>query len=179
VGARAIYPGRVLLLDWELPFSPYPEKCPYKFPGVKPLSVYLDASIIGGYFDEEFRAATVELWKQRRGGHYVFQASILVETELQRAPQRVRRLFEETFDPDDLLPLTHAADELAVRYMEQKVVPAKYEDDARHVAIAVTHAIPYVVSWNFKHLVNVRREAGFNAVNMLHGYPSVRIVSPL
>ena len=63
--------------------------------------------------------------------------------------------------------------------MVQKVVPARYVDDARHVAIAVNHAIPYVVSWNFKHLVNVRREAGFNAVNVLHGYPSVRIISPL
>jgi len=36
-----------------------------------------------------------------------------------------------------------------------------------------------IVSWNFHHLVNLRREAGFNAVNLLQGYPAVRIVSPL
>ena len=146
---------------------------------VKPLSLYLDASIVGGYYDEAFKMATGQLWTQWRAGQYLFQASILVETELQRAPERVRRLFDQTFDPADLLPLTDEADELAARYMEQKVVPAKYVDDARHVAIAVTHAISYIVSWNFKHLVNVRREVGFNAVNVLHGYPSVRIVSPL
>jgi hypothetical protein len=34
------------------------------------------------------------------------------------------------------------------------------------------------VSWNFKHLVNIRREDGFNAVNVLRGRPQVRIVSP-
>ena len=35
------------------------------------------------------------------------------------------------------------------------------------------------MSWNFKHLVNVQREAGFNAVNLLQGYRSIRIVNPL
>ena len=34
------------------------------------------------------------------------------------------------------------------------------------------------VSWNFKHLANVRRETGFNAVNLLQGYPTLRIVPP-
>ena len=146
---------------------------------MKPLSLYLDASTVGGYYDDEFKEATVKLWKQWQVGACLFRASILVEIELQPAPQRVKTLFAQTFDPADLLPLSDEADELAELYMKQKVVPAKYVDDARHVAIAVTHAIPYIVSWNFKHLVNVRREAGFNAVNMLHGYPSIRIVSPL
>ena len=36
----------------------------------------------------------------------------------------------------------------------------------------------YLVSWNFKHLANLRRGAGFNAVNLLQGYPAVRIVAP-
>jgi len=152
---------------------------PHNINPVKPLNLYVDASTVGGYYDEEFKTATGELWKQWRAGLYHFRASILVETELQRAPARVRGLFLKTFDPFDLLPLTDEADELADLYMNQQVVPVKYYDDARHVAIAVTHAIPYIVSWNFKHLVNVQREAGFNAVNVLHGYPQVRIVSPL
>jgi hypothetical protein len=36
-----------------------------------------------------------------------------------------------------------------------------------------------VVSWNFKHLANIKREAGFNAVNLLHGWPQMRILTPL
>ena len=39
--------------------------------------------------------------------------------------------------------------------------------------------IDYLVSWNFWHLVNVEREKGFNAVNLLQGYRSIRIVNPL
>ena len=44
--------------------------------------------------------------------------------------------------------------------------------------MATVHNIRLVVSWNFKHLVNVRREDAFNAVNILRGWPLVRIVSP-
>ena len=63
-------------------------------------------------------------------------------------------------------------------YLKAGVVSAKFADDARHVALCTVHRINYLVSWNFRHLVNVRREAGFNAVNLLQGYPPVSIVNP-
>ncbi len=52
-------------------------------------------------------------------------------------------------------------------------------EDARHIAVATVNALPLVVSWNFKHLANIKREAGFNAVNLLQGYPQIRILTPL
>jgi len=70
-------------------------------------------------------------------------------------------------------------DELADECLAQGIVTAKYEDDARHVAVCTVSRIDFLVSWNFKHLVNVQREAGFNSVNLLHGYPPVRIMNPL
>jgi hypothetical protein len=63
--------------------------------------------------------------------------------------------------------------------VEQGVVSPKFEDDARHVAACTVHGVGLLVSWNFKHLVNVRREAGFNGMNLLKGYPEIRIVNPL
>jgi hypothetical protein len=83
-----------------------------------------------------------------------------------------------TFAGRALLPLSGEADALASAYLAHKVVPRDYGDDALHVAVCSIAHIGYLVSWNFKHLANVRREAGFNAVNRLQGYPSVRIVSP-
>lgn len=47
------------------------------------------------------------------------------------------------------------------------------------VVNCVGSGLDFLVSWNFKHLVNVQREAGFNAVNLLQGYPPVRIINPL
>jgi len=77
-----------------------------------------------------------------------------------------------------MLPLTAEALELARHYLAQKVVPNDYTDDARHVAVCSVARLDFLVSWNFKHLANVRRESGFNAVNVLQGYPPVRIVAP-
>jgi len=106
-------------------------------------------------------------------------ASGLGAREVIGAPPDVRHLFEDTFDRgSDLLPVTDENEDLARQYLGAGVVSAKYEDDARYVAICTVHRVNHLVSWNFKHLVNVRREAGFNAVNLLQGYPPISIVNP-
>jgi hypothetical protein len=76
------------------------------------------------------------------------------------------------------LPLTDRAEELAQAYIANGVVSRKFIDDARHVAIATTHGIGVIVSWNFKHLANLQRESRFNRANSMYGYPNVRITSP-
>ncbi len=63
--------------------------------------------------------------------------------------------------------------------MSHHILPPKYTDDARQVAACTVAGIEYLVSWNFRHLVNVEREKGFNAVNLLQGYRNIRIVNPL
>ena len=83
-----------------------------------------------------------------------------------------------TCTPDDVLERTVEAEELAQAYLAQKNVPPAFEDDARHVAVCTIARIGFLVSWNFKHLANVRREAGFNAVNLWQGYPFLRPSHP-
>ena len=147
---------------------------------VKPPSLYIDTSVMGGYFDPEFTAATTKLWRAMEKGKYRFYASSITVSEVMKAPQEVRTLMANTFaDPGSILTLSSEAAILAAHYMAAKVVPVSYAEDADHVAVAVVHKIDLVVSWNFKHLVNIHREKGFNAVNLLQGYPPVRIVTPL
>ena len=142
-------------------------------------TLYLDTSVIGGYHDSEWMADTRELWAQRSRGLWVFLSSGLVAEEISDAPPEVRRTFEETFNlAEELLPITGEVEDLALEYLKAGVVSAKFEDDARHVAICTIHRVNHIVSWNFKHLVNVRRSAGFNAVNLLQGFPPVSIVNP-
>jgi predicted nucleic acid-binding protein len=145
---------------------------------MRALSLYLDTSVIGGYYDAEFMADTRTLWRLKEAGHFQFISSVVVEKEIAGAPLRGRELMRDTFAGDALLPLSAEADALASVYLAQKVVPRDYEDDALHVAVCSVARIDYLVSWNFKHLANVRREAGFNAVNLLQGYPTLRIVPP-
>lgn len=147
-------------------------------PAMHALSLYLDTSVIGGYYDAEFQTDTRELWRLRNAGRFRFVTSVLVDQEIAAAPERVRKLMAATFALEDLLPVTAEMLELANHYLAQNVVPLDYADDARHVAFCSVERIDYLVSWNFKHLANVRREAGFNAVNVLQGYPPMRMVAP-
>ena len=141
-------------------------------------ALYLDTSVIGGYFDAEFQADTRALWRLKEAGLFRFVSSQLVIDELVKAPERVRELMRASFDVEDVLDVSVEMEELAAAYMAQKIVPAAFADDAQHVAVCSVARLDYLVSWNFKHLANVRRESGFNAVNLLQGYPPVRIVAP-
>src|SRR5215213_9479832 len=143
---------------------------------VSPL--YLDTSVIGGYFDAEWMADTRELWRQARAGKWRLLTSIVAEREVHNAPEEVRRHFAANFDATNILDTSDETEMLAEAYLAAGVVTPKFLDDALHVAMASVHGIRFIVSWNFKHLVNVRREDGFNAVNLVAGWPPIRIVSP-
>lgn len=54
----------------------------------------------------------------------------------------------------------------------------KYVADANHVAVAVTHGVGFLASWNFKHLVKVKTRREVNLVNSLNGYGVIEIVAP-
>jgi hypothetical protein len=142
--------------------------------------LYLDTSVVGGYFDDEWKDATQEMFRLADLGLYHLVASVVTATEVMGAPTNVQGHFANIFaDPAQLLELSDEAETLAQSYIAAGVVTPKYLDDARHIAIASIHALPIVVSWNFKHLANIKREAGFNAVNLLQGYPQIRILTPL
>jgi hypothetical protein len=43
---------------------------------MKPLSLYIDTSILGGYFDLEFTIATRELWRQMEKEPIAMEAGV-------------------------------------------------------------------------------------------------------
>jgi hypothetical protein len=143
-------------------------------------TLYLDTSVIGGCFDDEFKAATRELFRQADLGLYQLFVSVVTEGEIQGAPPEIQKFFAETFtDAKQILPLTPEAETLAQAYLVAGVVSPNYADDARHVAIATVEQLGLIVSWNFKHLANYQRETAFNGVNLLQGYRPTRILTPL
>lgn len=50
--------------------------------------------------------------------------------------------------------------------------------DAQHIAIATVARVDVLVSWNFKHIVNLQRIRGYNSVNLRKGYPLLEIRTP-
>jgi hypothetical protein len=50
--------------------------------------------------------------------------------------------------------------------------------DAEHIAMASVARVDVLVSWNFRHIVNLPRIHGYHAVNVRLGYPAIEIRSP-
>lgn len=69
---------------------------------------------------------------------------------------------------------------LADLYLARGVIPVRKREDALHVAYATVHRLDILLSWNFKHLANVRREALIAGINQQEGYVyTLRLLSPL
>jgi len=99
--------------------------------------------------------------------------------ELALAPPTVRAVVQAVPPGQvEMLALTPEADELARSYLAEGVVGASMLIDAQHIAIASVSKVDVLVSWNFKHIVNLQRIHGYNAVNLRHGYPLLEIRSP-
>jgi len=52
--------------------------------------IYIDTSVVGGYFDEEFKEATTMLFDRLDKNEIIFVVSDLLDLELLNAPQHVR-----------------------------------------------------------------------------------------
>lgn len=69
-------------------------------------TLYLDTSVIGGYFDDEWKDPTRELWRQLEAGQYRFLTSEVTIDELTAAPERVREIFARTFPSEAIVGVT-------------------------------------------------------------------------
>ncbi|MDO5614943.1 MAG: hypothetical protein Q4G16_02045 [Cruoricaptor ignavus] len=103
----------------------------------------------------------------------------MTETELVNAPEKVREYFTNL--PKEHLERVEIQDEaikLATKYIEEKVVGETSFDDCLHIATATLNKVDILVSWNFKHIVNVYRIRGYNSINLRMNYLSLEIRSP-
>jgi hypothetical protein len=146
---------------------------------MKRFYVYVDASVIGGCEDSEFAEATLSLWQLFIQGVYIMVLSEHTLRELQGAPESVRnRLLEIPGAHQIILADTPEADALAEAYQAHGVVGPGSRSDALHVALATVSRVDVLVSWNFKHIVNLSRIRWFNAVNLEQGYGLIEIRTP-
>lgn len=105
--------------------------------------------------------------------------SDLTLVELQDAPANVRAVLEEVPEAHrEYVELTEEATILAQQYIDAGVIGATKRVDAQHIAIATINHVEVLVSWNFRHIVNLQRIRGYNSVNMRHGYPLLEIRTP-
>jgi len=141
--------------------------------------LYLDTSVFGGYFDEEFLEHTIPLIDRIRNDDFILLFSEITQDELEFAPNHVKELIIALEEKaSEFLETTDEAIDLANAYIKEKVVGRTSYADCLHIAVATINRADYLVSWNFKHIVNIDRITGYNSINIKMGYKQLEIRSP-
>lgn len=141
--------------------------------------LYFDTSVFGGIFDIEFQHETELLFEMVKNGEIVCVYSDLCEFELENAPEKVKTHFLSLDKKQtEFVEITEEINQLAEEYINEKVVGETSIDDCRHIACATINKVDYLISWNFKHIVNVFRIRGYNAINIKNGHTQLDIRSP-
>jgi len=143
------------------------------------LRIYTDTSVLGGCEDEEFAEHSVRLMEGFVEGQRVLVLSSLTIQELAAAPAAVRRRLASVPEAHiETRQLDTDARELAEAYIDAGVLTGTMRADAQHIAIATVARIDVLVSWNFRHIVNLQRIHAYNSVNLRQGYPMIEIRTP-
>lgn len=141
--------------------------------------LYFDTSVFGGVYDEEFAEISTLLFEKVKLGQIICVYSDLSEAELKNAPENVRNFFINLpKENTEFVEVTEEAYLLAEKYIAEKVVGQTSADDCRHIATATLSKVDILVSWNFKHIVNVFRIRGYNSINLRRGHQQLDIRSP-
>ncbi len=141
--------------------------------------LYIDTSVFGGYYDEEFEEFNKHLFDRIREDEFLLLFSTVTQDELENAPIQVRELVKHLkVDFTEFVEITEEAVELAMQYIKEKVVGQTSYADCLHIALATIHHANFLVSWNFKHIVNVQKIMGYNSINIKNGYKQLEIRSP-
>ena len=142
-------------------------------------SAYLDTSVFGGYFDDEFSDDTIPFFNRIENEDIKIIVSELLEEEINGAPKFVIELFEKLLTKNiQYVNISEEVDFLAETYIKEKVVGKTSFADCAHIALATINKADILASWNFKHIVNIDRIRGYNSVNLKLGYPLLEIRTP-
>ena len=144
------------------------------------LRVYLDTSVFSAYHDNQQsdrQVLTVEFWN--RLPEFEVSTSEAAREELSKTRDLDKKQkFLELLNTFKIYPITQEMEGLADRYITEGVFTKSMDLDALHVAAAVITRHDILLSWNFKHLVNRRRRARVNDINVSIGVPTIEIVAP-
>ena len=143
-------------------------------------SLYLETSVVGAYLDngEPFRRDLTIRWWEHELSEYESFSSVLVERELERIAEPHRTGYLNLVSKLPKLEMVQEVAILADGYLSRGIFHRKFLADAMHVALASFYKIDYLVTWNFGHLANVRRQARIRLFNTAAGFFVPMIVTP-
>lgn len=146
--------------------------------------IYLDTSVVSHLDAPDVPDKMADTWRLwyllEQGEIFDVKVSIVTEFEIKRCSEpkgSQMACWLENVDYEMLYETSEVL-ELTEELLKYGVLARKHMEDVLHIAYAVTSGCEYIVSWNFKHIVNTKTMDRVDAVNILNGYPAIKIVSP-
>lgn len=132
------------------------------------LKIYLDTSVISAYFDfqKPVRQLITQKWVQQNAKEFDLFASTLVLEEIDKnLDQELREKMLNLLNSISIsiLEINEAILKLASIYREHTL--PKEINDTVHIAIASYNALDAIVSWNFRHIVNLKTMKAIHKIN--------------
>ncbi len=150
---------------------------------MRKLKLYLDTSVWNFVFANdapEKKEITVSFFENIQ--LYDIYISEIVLDEIEKAPKAKRILLEDLINKYEpkVLDIIPEIPELAVKYIENKILPEKEINDALHIAACVLYEIDILLTWNYKHLANVLKKRKVNSINIKEGFTkTLDIITPI
>jgi rRNA-processing protein FCF1 len=145
--------------------------------------IYLETSVFNFVFADDApdkKADTIKLFEEIGQGKYQPFTSAYVYDELSKAQEEKRNKMYALINGYGVnaLPATQEIERLAKIYVQEGIIPQKYDADALHIAAASVNELDIIVSWNFKHIVKLKTITQTEIVNLKEGYKRIHINSP-
>ena len=120
------------------------------------------------------------MWEFFKKGQYEVYISDVVVYEIKKCSMEKREILLDYLDQIEynIIETDENTVSLAEKFIDFGVLKRKSYDDCRHIAAAVLAGCDIIISWNFKHIVNVKTIQGVKAVTTYEGYKDLMIYPP-
>jgi len=144
------------------------------------LKIYLDTSVISAYFDfqKPVRQLITQKWAQQNAKEFDLFASTLVLEEIDKnTDQELREKMLNLLNSlsISILEVNEAIVKLASIYREH--ILSQEINDTVHIAIASYYALDAIVSWNFRHIVNLKTMKAIHEINREQQHEDIQILT--
>jgi predicted nucleic acid-binding protein len=99
------------------------------------------------------QSATKRWWDNGCSGFDLFTSQEVLDEASRGDPEAASRRLEMLAEIS-VLEFTSEVERLARRLIDAGLVPASVASDAVHIATASVYGVDFLVTWNFKHIVN-------------------------
>lgn len=147
---------------------------------MKKLKIFLDTSVYSALFDERDlnrQKQTQEFW-DKIGDYDLYYSDINVEEIDAVVNEDLKSKLKGLLEKGEIIEITSDVNRLAKIYIEEDLIPEKYQNDSLLIALTSAHSLDILISWNFKHLVKRKTRLGVNLINLKEGYKTIEILAP-